>query len=325
MRSLITGGCGFIGSHLAEELIARGDHVYVIDNLSTGSIENIYHLKGNPRFHYEIDDIFNVSKTAELVDLCDRIFHLAAAVGVMLIVENPVKTIETNVHGTEVILNLAAKKKKQVILTSTSEVYGKSEKVPFKEDDDLTFGSTTKARWSYGCSKAIDEFLALSYFKEYKLPIVIARLFNTVGRRQVGHYGMVIPRFVSAALKGEPIRVYGDGRQIRCFSHVKDVVRALVKLAETSEANGEIFNVGSDEQISILDLAKKIKDKTKSNSEIVFVPYEQAYESGFEDLQVRIPDLTKIRKVIGYKPQYSLDSILDDIIDYQLSRLKNQE
>jgi UDP-glucose 4-epimerase len=316
MKALITGGAGFVGSHLAEALVERGDEVFVIDNLSTGSIENIEHLKNNPRFHYTIETIMNEPVTAELVDRADIIFHLAAAVGVRLIVESPVNTIETNVHGTENILKLANKKKKKVLLASTSEVYGKSTQFPFHEGSDLVMGPTYKGRWSYACSKAIDEFLALAYFKEKKLPVTVVRLFNTVGPKQTGQYGMVIPNFVKQALAVRPITVFGDGAQSRCFTDVADVVRALIGLAEHPEAVGEVFNVGGDNEITILDLAKKVKELTGSTSEIVFIPYDKAYEEGFEDMQRRIPDLKKVKKIIGYEPTLTLDQTLERVIDY---------
>ncbi len=316
MKVLITGGAGFIGSHLAEALLERGDEVHVLDDLSTGSIDNIEHLKGKKGFRYTIDTVMNEPATAEQVDRVDVVVHLAAAVGVRLIVESPVHTIETNVHGTETVLKLANKKKKRVLLASTSEVYGKSVEFPFREDSDLVMGPTTKGRWSYACSKAIDEFLALAYYKEKKLPVTVVRLFNTVGPRQTGRYGMVIPNFVRQALAGAPLTVYGDGSQRRCFTDVSDVVRALLALLEHEGAVGEVFNVGSQQEISILDLARKVKSATKSNSEIVFVPYEQAYEEGFEDMQRRIPDTSKIEKLVGYKPTVSLEKILERVIEH---------
>src|SRR5438094_8860505 len=276
LRVLITGGAGFIGSHLSDAYIQRGDEVFVIDDLSTGSIENIRHLKEHPRYHYTIESVHSQPVTAELVDQCDVIFHLAAAVGVKLIVESPVRTIETNVHGTEVVLSLANKKKKKVLIASTSEVYGLSNEVPFRADGNLLMGATTKGRWSYACSKAIDEFLALAYWREKKLPTVVVRLFNTVGPRQTGQYGMVIPTFVRQALAGRPITVYGDGKQTRCFCHVADVVGALTKLIDHDKAVGEVFNIGSNEEISIMDLARKVKELTNSESEIVLVPYDEA-------------------------------------------------
>jgi UDP-glucose 4-epimerase len=316
LRILITGGAGFIGSHLSDAYLERGDEVFVLDDLSTGSIRNIEHLKDHPRFHYRIDTVHNRPATAELVDQCDVIFHLAAAVGVKLIVESPVRTIETNVHGTEVVLSLAHKKKKKVLIASTSEVYGLSTEVPFREDGNLVMGATTKGRWSYACSKAIDEFLALAYWREKKLPTVIVRLFNTVGPRQTGQYGMVIPTFVKQALSDRPITVFGTGEQSRCFCYVGDVVGALMKLMESEGAVGEVFNVGSNHEITILDLARKVKELTKSKSEISFVPYDEAYEEGFEDMPRRIPDISKVTRQVGFQPQKSLDGILQSVIEY---------
>ena len=320
MRVLITGGAGFIGSHLADAYLQRGDEVTVIDDLSTGTIENISHLKNNPRFHYTIDSVHNQPVTAELVDQCDVVFHLAAAVGVKLIVESPVRTIETNVRGTEVVLALANKKQKRVLIASTSEVYGLSSDVPFREDGNLVMGATTKGRWSYACSKAIDEFLALAYWREKKLPTTVVRLFNTVGPRQTGRYGMVIPTFVKQALAGRPLTVYGNGKQTRCFGYVGDVVGALIKLMDTNESVGEVFNIGSGEEISIHDLAKRVKELTKSNSEIVFVPYDEAYEEGFEDMPRRVPDTTKINKLVGFEPKMKLDGILESVISFHRGR-----
>jgi len=316
LRVLITGGAGFIGSHLSDAYLQRGDEVFVIDDLSTGSIDNIRHLKDHPRFHYTIDNVGTQQVTAELVDQCDVVFHLAAAVGVKLIVESPVRTIETNVHGTEVVLSLANKKKKKVLIASTSEVYGLSAEVPFREDGNLVMGATTKGRWSYACSKAIDEFLALAYWREKKLPTVVVRLFNTVGPRQTGQYGMVIPTFVKQALAGRPVTVYGSGKQTRCFCYVGDVIGALMKLMDDPKAVGEVFNVGSNQEISIMDLAKKVKVLTKSNSEIVLVPYDEAYEEGFEDMPRRVPDISKVNKQVGFHPQMDLDGILKSVIDF---------
>jgi len=318
---LITGGAGFIGSHLSDAYLERGDDVYIIDDLSTGSIQNIAHLKGNPRFHYTIDSVHNQPVAAELVDQCDVIFHLAAAVGVKLIVESPVRTIETNVRGTEVILALANKKKKPVLVASTSEVYGLSTDVPFREDGNLVMGATTKGRWSYACSKAIDEFLALAYWREKKLPTRVVRLFNTVGPRQTGQYGMVIPTFVKQALAGRPITVYGDGTQTRCFGYVGDVVGALIKLMDHEGAVGEVFNIGSNEEVSILELANRVKELTKSESEIVMIPYDEAYEEGFEDMPRRVPDISKVGALVGFRPQMKLDGILKSVIDYQSGRM----
>ncbi|HVS83814.1 MAG TPA: GDP-mannose 4,6-dehydratase [Pyrinomonadaceae bacterium] len=321
MRVLITGGAGFIGSHLSDAYLGRGDEVFIVDDLSTGSFGNIQHLKDHPRFHYRIDSVHNRPVTAELVDQCDVIFHLAAAVGVKLIVESPVRTIETNVHGTEVVLSLASKKKKKVLVASTSEVYGLSTEVPFREDGNLVMGATTKGRWSYACSKAIDEFLALAYWREKKLPTVIVRLFNTVGPRQTGQYGMVIPTFVKQALSGRPITVYGSGEQSRCFCYVGDVVGALMKLMDDESAVGEVFNVGSNQEITILDLARKVKELTNSKSEITFVPYDEAYEEGFEDMPRRVPDISKIDGQIGFRPEKSLDGILESVIEFHSEQM----
>ena len=320
MRVLITGGAGFIGSHLADAYLQRGDEVLIIDDLSTGTIENIRHLKNNPRFHYTIDSVHNQPVTAELVDQCDVLVHLAAAVGVKLIVESPVRTIETNVKGTEVVLALANKKQKRVLIASTSEVYGLSTDVPFKEDGNLVMGATTKGRWSYACSKAIDEFLALAYWREKKLPTTIVRLFNTVGPRQTGRYGMVIPTFVKQALAGRPITVYGNGKQTRCFGYVGDVVGALIKLMDHTDSVGQVYNIGSTEEISIVKLAEKIKGLTNSASEIIFVPYDEAYEEGFEDMPRRVPDTSKIKNLVGFQPKITLDGILQSVIDYHSGR-----
>lgn len=316
MRVLITGGAGFVGSHLAEALLDRGDEVFVIDNLSTGSIHNIAHLKDHARFHYTIDSITNEPLLAELIDRADTIVHLAAAVGVKLIVEAPVHTIETNVHGTEVVLKHANKKKKLVLIASTSEVYGKSVEVPFREDADLVLGPTAKHRWAYACSKMIDEFLALAYWKERKLPVIIVRLFNTVGPRQTGQYGMVIPNFVRQALAGEPITVFGDGTQSRSFTYVGDVVRAMVALVDEPRAVGQVFNIGNGTEITIADLANKVKQLTESSSAIVRVPYDEAYEAGFEDMPRRVPDISKVRALVGYQPTVELDEILTRVIEY---------
>ena len=316
MKCLITGGAGFIGSHLSEHLLEEGHQVFVLDDLSTGSMENILQLSGHSNFHYTIDTVMNVPVAAELVDRCDTVFHLAAAVGVRLIVESPVRTIETNIAGTEIILKLADKKKKKVLITSTSEVYGKASKVPFSEGDDLVMGPTHKGRWSYACSKAIDEFLALAYWREKKLPVVIARLFNTVGPRQTGRYGMVLPTFVQQALSGEPLTVFGDGTQSRCFGHVTDVVGALSELSRTQEAVGQVFNIGADEEITIFDLAEKVRAMTESPSEIQLVPYEEAYQEGFEDMPRRVPDLSRIQELINYRPTRNLDEIIRSIVDH---------
>jgi UDP-glucose 4-epimerase len=317
VKTLITGGAGFVGSHLAEALLARGDEVQILDNLSTGAIDNIEHLKGTRGFRYTVDSVMNEPVAAEMIDRADVVFHLAAAVGVRLIVESPVNTIETNVHGTEMVLKLANRKKKKVLVASTSEVYGKSLAVPFREDADLVLGPTQKGRWSYACSKAIDEFLALAYHKEKRLPVVIFRLFNTVGPRQTGRYGMVIPNLVKQALLGHPLTVYGDGTQSRCFTYISDVVGVLMKLADHQGAVGEVLNIGNDrEEVTILDLARRIKERARSRSDIVMVPYDQAYEEGFEDMPRRVPDLSKIRALTGYEPKVHLDEILDRVIEF---------
>jgi UDP-glucose 4-epimerase len=320
MRALITGGAGFIGSHLADALLADGHTVFVLDDLSTGSFENIAHLKGRPGFQYTIDTVTNEPVLAELIDQCDTIYHLAAAVGVRLIVEAPVRTIETNVHGTEVVLKQAAKKGKLVLIASTSEVYGKSTDVPFREDGDLALGATIRHRWAYACSKALDEFLALAYWKERNLPVVIVRLFNTVGPRQTGRYGMVVPTFVQQALAGEPITVFGDGTQARCFTYVSDVVSALVSLPREPSAVGGVFNIGNTEEVTILQLAERVKALTGSSSPIVTVPYDQAYEAGFEDMPRRVPDIGKIAALIGYQPQVRLDETLRLVIEFYQAR-----
>ncbi len=291
MRYLITGGAGFIGSHLAEALLARGDEVFILDDLSTGSVENIRHLKTHERFHYCFDTIMNRQLLSELVDESDVVFHLAAAVGVRLIVESPVRTLETNVEGTQLVLEAASKKKKLVFMASTSEVYGKSDRVPFHEEADLVLGPTTIGRWSYAASKALDEFLALSYWKEKKLPVIVVRLFNTVGPRQTGRYGMVLPNFVRQALEGAPITVFGTGSQSRCFCDVRDTVAAILRLIGTEGAVGEVVNIGTDREISIEGLAHLVKKRTRSHSAVTYIPYEQAYEAGFEDMLRRVPSL----------------------------------
>jgi len=316
VKALITGGAGFIGSHLADRLLEGGHEVMVLDNLSTGSIGNIAHLKGRTGFGYTIDSVTNESLLAELIDGCDVVFHLAAAVGVKLIVEQPVHTIETNVHGTEVVLKHANKKKKLVFIASTSEVYGKSTDVPFPEAADVVMGPTTKHRWAYACSKLIDEFLALAYWKEKQLPVVIVRLFNTVGPRQTGRYGMVLPTFVRQALAGQPITVFGDGTQSRSFTYVGDVVEALVRLTHEQRAVGEVFNIGNMGEVTISDLAERVKRMTGSCSPIQYVPYDQAYETGFEDMPRRVPDITKIRDFVGYEPKVKLDDIIRSVIEH---------
>jgi UDP-glucose 4-epimerase len=316
VRALITGGAGFIGSHLAEALLVQGHDVLILDDLSTGAFDNIAHLKGRPGFEYFIDSVNNEPLLAELIDRSDVVFHFAAAVGVKLIVEQPVHTIETNVHGTEVVLKHANKKKKLVVFASTSEVYGKSNDLPFREDSDLVMGPPAKHRWAYACSKAIDEFLAVAYWKERQLPVIIVRFFNTVGPRQTGRYGMVIPNFVRQALAGEPITVFGDGKQSRSFTHVADVVDALLKLIQEPKAIGEVINIGNPQEVTICELAERVRTLTGSQSAITFVPYDEAYESGFEDMPRRLPDLTKVTRLIGYAPRNTLDDILVHVIEY---------
>jgi UDP-glucose 4-epimerase len=316
VRALITGGAGFIGSHLSEALLAAGHQVDVIDDLSTGSIRNIDHLKDHPRFGYTIDTLTNEPLLAELIDRNDMVIHLAAAVGVKLIVERPVHTIETNVHGTEVVLKHANKKRKLVVIASTSEVYGKNADVPFREDADLVMGATVKHRWAYACSKALDEFLALAYWKERRLPVIIVRFFNTVGPRQTGQYGMVLPSFVRQALAGEPITVFGDGTQSRSFTYVSDVVGCLMKLLGEQRAVGEVFNIGSREEVTIISLAEQVRASAGSSSPIVFVPYDKAYEAGFEDMPRRVPDLAKVEALVGYQPKVQLNEIIEKVVEY---------
>ena len=316
MRSLITGGAGFIGSHLAEALLARGDDVFILDDLSTGSVENIRHLKSNSRFHYVFDSLQNRHLLAELVDESEVVFHLAAAVGVRLIVESPVRTIETNVNGTQMVLEAASKKKKLVFTASTSEVYGKSDKIPFQEDSDLVLGPTTKGRWSYAASKALDEFLALSYWKEKKLPVIVARFFNTVGPRQTGRYGMVLPNFVSQALDGPAITIFGTGQQSRCFCDVRDSVQAILQLVDSGKAVGEVVNIGSNQEVTIDALAQLVKQRTASSSPITYIPYDQAYEPGFEDMLRRVPSLEKLQRIAGASPKTSLNTIVDRVVAF---------
>jgi UDP-glucose 4-epimerase len=311
LRYLITGGAGFIGSHLAERLLDRGEHVVLLDNLSTGSMENIRHLKSRERMEYHLDSIENRRLVAELVDDADIVVHLAAAVGVRLIVESPVRTIETNVNGTQIILEAAEKKRKLVLTASTSEVYGKSTQVPFHEEADLVLGPTTKGRWSYAASKALDEFLALSYWRERKVPVVVVRLFNTVGPRQTGRYGMVLPNFVKQALENAPITVYGSGTQSRCFCDVRDTVEALIRLMDTDKSVGEVVNIGNTEEISMTALAEAVKGRTKSSSDITYVPYDQAYEPGFEDMMRRVPSVDKLHGLTGFRPETKLTEIID--------------
>ncbi len=314
MLSLITGGAGFIGSHLAEALLARGGQVIVLDDLSTGSVENIRRLRTNPSLHCVFDTVMNRNVLVELVDESDVVFHLAAAVGVRRIIESPVRTIETNIKGTELILEVAAKKKKLVFLASTSEVYGKNSKVPFREDDDTVLGRTTKSRWSYAASKALDEFLALAYWKEKRLPVVIGRLFNTVGPRQSGRYGMVLPTFINQALEGAPITVFGTGRQSRCFAYVADAVEAIIRLVSTDHSVGEVVNVGNDEETTMEQLAHLVKEKTCSTSPIHFIPYDQAYEPGFEDMPRRVPSLEKLVRLTGFRPSTPLELVVDRVV-----------
>jgi UDP-glucose 4-epimerase len=322
MNYLVTGGCGFIGSHLAEELLRRGHGVHVLDDLSTGTLRNVAYLQGLPRFQCTIDSVTNVPVVSELIDACDVVYHLAAAVGVKLIVESPVRTIETNVLGTEIVLSLAARTGKRVFLASTSEVYGKSDRIPFGEEDDLVLGPTTKGRWSYACSKAIDEFLAIAYWREKGVPTVIGRLFNTVGPRQTGRYGMVVPTFVRQGLAGSPITVFGDGTQSRCFAHVADIARTLADLMTRDDVFGQVFNLGNDDEITIGELARNVRELTGGRSEIVHVPYDQAYGVGFEDMQRRVPGLAKIRALLGERPAIGLSRILADVVAHEKARVQ---
>jgi UDP-glucose 4-epimerase len=313
---LVTGGAGFIGSHLAEALLERGDRVTVLDDLSTGSRENIYHLHDNPNFEFVLGTILDAGVVDGLVSQCQMVYHLAAAVGVKYIIENPLTSLRINIKGTENVFEAANRHKRKVMLASTSEIYGKNEKERLSENDDRILGSTSISRWGYSCTKAVDEFLALAYWREKKLPVVTVRFFNTCGPRQTGEYGMVIPRFVKAALLGHPLLVYGDGKQIRCFSYVDDVIEGMLALAEHPAAEGEIFNLGSTEPITIEELAQKIVKMTKSASIIKYIPYEQAYEKGFEDLRRRVPDINKAEKLVGFKPKTSLEQLLQKVIDY---------
>jgi UDP-glucose 4-epimerase len=331
MRVFISGGAGFIGSHLATKLIDRGDQVIVLDDLSTGSMQNIAHLRGRPGFEHRVGSATDLALVTELVDLCDVAVHLAAAVGVRLIVERPIHTIETNVRGTECVLTAAAKKQKMVLLASTSEVYGNSTKIPFAEDDDLVLGSTTHSRWAYACSKALDEWLGQAYWREKQVPVIVTRFFNTVGPGQTGRYGMVLPNFARQAIVNEPITVFGDGSQSRCFAHVKDTVEAVTRLIEAGRRElksggpygvvGGVFNVGSDEEVSIKMLAERVKAAASSESEIAYVPYEKAYAQGFEDMMRRVPDVSKLERAIGFRPRRALDEIVRDVIEDQRSRL----
>jgi UDP-glucose 4-epimerase len=321
MKIFITGGAGFIGSHLAEHLIARGDHVSVLDDLSTGEMSNLDHLVGHKHFEHRIGSVTDAPLVSELLDRADITVHLAAAVGVRLIVERPVHTIETNVHGTEVVLHAAAKKQKPVLIASTSEVYGKSTKLPFSEDDDLVLGATIHSRWAYACSKALDEWLALAYFREKKVPVILCRFFNTVGPRQTGRYGMVLPNFAAQALRNEPLTVYGSGEQSRCFGHVKDAVEAVGRLIQTPAAFGQVFNVGADREVTIRGLAEMVRERSGSKSKITLIPYEQAYAEGFEDMNRRVPDCSKLERAIGFRPRTGLEQIVDDVIADQRARM----
>ncbi len=317
MKVLITGGAGFIGSHLAERFLAEGADVMALDDLSTGAMANIDHLIGRDGFSYRIGSVIDAPLVAELVDRSDVTVHLAAAVGVRLIVERPVHTIETNVHGTEVVLGAVARKKKKILIASTSEVYGKGSRPPFSEDDDLVLGATTNSRWAYACSKALDEWLALAYARERDVPVVITRLFNTVGPRQTGRYGMVLPTFAGQALLGEPITVFGTGEQSRCFAHVRDSVEAIVRLLEEPEAVGEVFNVGSDREVTMNRLAEMVREAAGSSSPIVHVPYDEAYPEGFEDIQRRVPDVSKLWRATGFRPEIPLEEIIEDVVAHR--------
>ena len=316
MHALITGGAGFIGSHLAEALLMQGHTITAVDNLSTGRLANVEHLTGNARFHFVYETVTNETVMDRLLSECDIIFHLAASVGVKLIVKDPVWTIETNLQGTEMVLRLGRRYRKKVVLASTSEVYGKSDEIPFHEDADRVMGPTTKSRWSYAESKAIDEFLALAYHKQFDLPVVICRFFNTVGPRQTGNYGMVIPNFVQQALAGQAVTVYGDGNQSRCFCNVRDTVRAVIALAAEPKAVGEIYNVGSQDEITIGELARRVVARAQSQSPVIHVPYDEAYEKGFEDMYRRVPSIEKITAAIGWRPTIPLDQTLDEVIEY---------
>jgi UDP-glucose 4-epimerase len=321
MKFFITGGAGFIGSHMAERLLERGDKVLVLDDLSTGSMDNIAHLVGRPGFEYRIGSALDAPLVTECVDRCDVTVHLAAAVGVRLIVERPVHTIETNIGATETVLDAAAKKQKLTLVASTSEVYGKSGKIPFSEEDDLQLGPTSHSRWAYACSKALDEWLALAYYREKKVPVILARLFNTVGPRQTGRYGMVLPNFAAQALAGEPITVYGSGQQSRCFGHVNDAVEALLRLVASPATVGQVFNVGNDEEVTIHRLAELVRDAAGSDSEIRLIPYSEAYAEGFEDMLRRVPDVRKLERTIGFRPRTPLAQIIADVVADQRARL----
>jgi UDP-glucose 4-epimerase len=327
MKVLITGGAGFIGSHLAEACLMRGDEVFIIDDLSTGSLDNIKHLQENKVYReslfVKIDTVLNYEPMLELVGTCDLVFHLAAAVGVQYILDNPLGSITTNIGGTEVVLKLCNKFRKKVLIASTSEVYGKHDRAPLEETDDCVYGPSVKWRWSYAATKLMDEFMGIAYHRTHKLPVVIARFFNTVGPRQTGRYGMVIPRFVTQALKNQPITVYGDGSQTRTFTHVNDAVTALLKLVDNPESLGEVVNIGGSEEVSILDLAHRVKEKTKSSSEIKLIPYEEVFPMDFEDMHRRVPSTLKLQKLTGFRPTANLDKILDDVIAYQKTSLES--
>ena len=324
MKILITGGAGFVGSHLADKLIGEGHEITVIDDLSTGRYQNIEHLEGSQNFRLIIDTVLNYSLMEELVRETDRVFHMASAVGVKLIMEHPVKTIETIFRGTDIVLGFCSRYRKRVLIPSTSEVYGKGYSIPFKEDDDLLTGSTDKHRWAYACAKTLDEFLALAHWKETRLPVVVVRLFNTVGPRQTGQYGMVVPNFVKAALRGEPLTVHGNGEQARCFGHVLDVVEGLTKAMETPECFGQVINLGNNEEVSIKGLAEKAIAMTDSQSKIRYIPYEEAYGEGFEDMQRRVPSLEKASRLIGYQPTRTLEQIINDVAEQFREELKSE-
>ena len=317
MKVLVTGGAGFIGSHLSERLVAQGHSVVCVDDLSTGSLENIHSLLNGQNYQFVRESVRNIQTMTGLVDRCDVIFHLAAAVGVQLIVDRPVHTIETNIHGSEVVLNLANKFGRKILVSSTSEVYGKSDRVPFNEDDDTVMGSTRFTRWSYACSKMVDEFLALAYHDQFGLPAIVCRFFNTIGPRQTGAYGMVVPRFVRWALRGEPIQIYGAGSQSRCFSNVSDVVGALLKLIDCPQAVGQVINIGTTESVTIEELADRIIQMTGSSAGKKFLTYEEAYGRPFDDMLRRVPDLGKVKRLIGYEPTVSLRQTLQQVIDYE--------
>jgi UDP-glucose 4-epimerase len=325
LRYLITGGAGFIGSHAAEYLLGKGHSVVAIDDLSTGSMDNLQSIRGHKEFQLVVESVLDSSRLGELIGSADVVLHLAASVGVFKIIESPVRTIHTNIQGTEIVLSHAARLGKRTLVASTSEVYGKSSKLPFSEDDDCVLGPSSRSRWSYAASKLVDEFLALSYFKEKKVPIVVVRFFNTVGPRQTGHYGMVLPRFVRQALDGGPITVFGDGQQSRCFGYVGDVVQAMVRLVEEPSAFGKVFNIGNDQEMSIVELATLVRDRVNPSVKIVQVPYDKAYEAGFEDMRRRVPDLSRIRDLIDYKPSRTVSQIVDEVIHWERQHEKGSK